>query len=892
MEAELRRQSEEEGARQAARTAWEEEQREEQDRSRVSTFADDRRQRAQHWRNQAQGHREPSLDIHSLPGEFGRRGSDAHYEASRQHQYPTTNPVFESATYTSPQQGYEGQAPAARRPSGFAATPYEEAMHSTERLNDPRLRGALSHPGQRLMNSMPRRLTPESHALQNARSMDNLRPYSPQPGPRQMYQNVPPRSAVTPAPGMYHNNTEPYPGSGFLTFPSPRPSLSESTWTEHPQSPRRPSYERMPSPRPQSSFDHPPGSPRTATLPRRPSTLYDDSEPPLTATGTNDYPSTYGTWRPRNGSPRLPESEPTLLPYAASPEQPWLGVPRRDRDMDALSIAATVSSQATVRPRRNSDEDDSGHTAKAEGWAERLRNMIEGGSGTLRPPAHAILDDDEEEATLFLSGPSLSESPQPVARATMARQSSKPNLFVDTARTVPGSDLTSDSATESESEGKARGAKSFRPPKGEPAQWHVRPDPEALYEDLDNYFPKIDLDKPIVEGQPSTPTTPAAESPRSVEATPPPPIHPSRLASPKDPDMPKPLPPPQHPARGTVAAVAAAAAFNKAENRKSIRNVANIKRRTLFRRDDDKDRDKVKEDEKPKRRSSMWGHRIQEVTPSKLVSGQLSSAIPESPLADGKPATLNWVKGELIGKGSYGRVYIALNVTTGDMMAVKQVELPSTENDRHDSRQTGMIEALRSEIALLKDLYHNNIVAYLGCETSPEYISIFLEYVPGGSIASIYRTPNQSRFDEPLIKFFTKQILEGLSYLHGRNIWHRDLKGDNILVDSAGVCKISDFGISKQATDAYDSFGAATTMKGSVYWMAPEMVHSHSHEDKTYSGKIDIWSLGCVVLEMWTGKKPWGNLEQVAVIFEVSPLSTGVSFLQRGGHERAMRVLS
>jgi mitogen-activated protein kinase kinase kinase len=77
-------------------------------------------------------------------------------------------------------------------------------------------------------------------------------------------------------------------------------------------------------------------------------------------------------------------------------------------------------------------------------------------------------------------------------------------------------------------------------------------------------------------------------------------------------------------------------------------------------------------------------------------------------------ATLTWVKGELIGKGSYGRVYIALNVTTGDVMAVKQVELPSTDRDRNDDRQSGQINALKTEIALLQDLYHPNIVAYLG----------------------------------------------------------------------------------------------------------------------------------------------------------------------------------
>lgn len=501
----------------------------------------------------------------------------------------------------------------------------------------------------------------------------------------------------------------------------------------------------------------------------------------------------------------------------------------------------------------------------------------------MRPPPQSILDDDEEEATLFITGPSrTSESPEQFSRPTLRQSSSRPNLFVNTSDVVDSGQLESltpsDSATESEGEGRVQRVKSFRPPKDEPEQWHVRPEPEALYENLDNYFPKIDLDKPIVEGQLSTPTTPA-ESPRTESAPPPPPIHPSRQPAPKE-DLPKPPPPPQHPARSTVIALQNAAGFNKSENRKSIRVMADYKRKTLLRSEEKKD-PKPKDDEKPKRRFSMWGHRIQEVTPSKLINGMLSSTVPESPSADGKPATLNWVKGELIGKGSYGRVYIAMNVTTGDMMAVKQVELPATERDRHDRRQLGMIDALKSEIALLKDLYHPNIVAYLGCETSPEYLSIFLEYVPGGTIASIYRTPGIPRFEEQLVKFFTKQILEGLAYLHGRHIWHRDLKGDNILVDSAGVCKISDFGISKQTSelyhedvtcklmpgDAYDSFGQATTMKGSVFWMAPEVVHSVN--ERTYSGKVDIWSVGCVVLEMWTGTRPWGEMEQVAVMVQV-----------------------
>jgi mitogen-activated protein kinase kinase kinase len=148
--------------------------------------------------------------------------------------------------------------------------------------------------------------------------------------------------------------------------------------------------------------------------------------------------------------------------------------------------------------------------------------------------------------------------------------------------------------------------------------------------------------------------------------------------------------------------------------------------------------------------------------------------------------------------------------------------------------------------------------------------SSFLEYVPGGTIATIYRTPNQARFEADLVKYFTEQILEGLEYLHRKHIWHRDLKGDNILVDLNGICKISDFGISKQTADAYDSFGQATNMKGSVFWMAPEVLHT-VHNDRSYSGKVDIWSLGCVVIEMWSGKRPWGDLEQIPAMMQVRP---------------------
>ncbi|WVW78254.1 hypothetical protein I302_100207 [Kwoniella bestiolae CBS 10118] len=742
--------------------------------------------------------------------------------------------------------------------------------------------------------------------------------------------------------------------TGTIPFPSPHPSSATSTnWQNRqgfntmPRTTRGPSWDDQEPPlsasRPNTvHYDRsppPPTSPQTAMGPRRPSTYYDDFSPPVTARNGGHatyHPGFSGptspniVWdRPRSGSASMPHrpvtpimdtprrvSESTAysddresqLPYnhpSNSPESAWLTANRYKRsDTDTLSVAGTVSSDATVRPSKNEDT-DSNDTARAGVWEGHIRDMIQaasqssGGNGTARPMAN-----DEDEATLWITAPKPQSTPPTLSRSDAVRPSpSKPNLIVNTAALslsdgIHSATTPSDSATESEgtNEGSISGSgvkrgKSFARPK-DPNQWNFRPEPEQLYENLDRVFPKIDLDQPIVQGTGSTPTTPAGESPSILENFQQQP--PSKLSS-----SITPAPEPSRPTSGSGGfSGMMRSKFNKLENRRSIRVVADHKRRTLQRQsrdlsslfggkkttqDDNLNNENIPDadgGDKPqnqsgnvkveRRSSKMWDHKLVEVTPSKIALGQINPPIPESPASDtnsGGGSTVNWVKGELIGKGSYGRVYIALNVTTGDMMAVKQVELPVSETDRNDKRQLGMVKALRDEIELLKDLEHRNIVAYLGYETSEEYLSIFLEYVPGGTIASIYRTPNQARFEPQLVRFFTEQILEGLAYLHSKNIWHRDLKGDNILVDAQGICKISDFGISKQTSDAYDSFGQATNMKGSVFWMAPEVIHSFS--ERTYSGKVDIWSLGCVVLEMWSGKRPWGDMEQVAAMFEL-----------------------
>ncbi|KAJ6575035.1 kinase-like domain-containing protein [Mycena capillaripes] len=227
-----------------------------------------------------------------------------------------------------------------------------------------------------------------------------------------------------------------------------------------------------------------------------------------------------------------------------------------------------------------------------------------------------------------------------------------------------------------------------------------------------------------------------------------------------------------------------------------------------------------------------------------------------------RPNLFKYVLGELIGKGSYARVYLAMNANNGELMAVKRVETPQTASDRVDSRQLEVVEALKFESETLKYLEHPNIVQYLGFEETPETLNIFLEYVPGGTIGSCLS--KHGKFNQEVTKWFTEQILAGLEYLHSTGILHRDLKGDNILVEPSGTCKISDFGISKKQ----DVQGQAhTQMKGTGFWMAPEVLDSNSK--RGYDSKVDIWSVGCVVLEMWTGVRPWAGEEIIPVMMKL-----------------------
>lgn len=269
--------------------------------------------------------------------------------------------------------------------------------------------------------------------------------------------------------------------------------------------------------------------------------------------------------------------------------------------------------------------------------------------------------------------------------------------------------------------------------------------------------------------------------------------------------------------------------------------------------------------------TKMFGAHIVQIRPKPGNRLSTLDPIPQEDVpTDDTPkrqATFKIVRGQLIGKGTYGRVYLGMNATTGEFLAVKQVEVNQKAAGQDKDRIKEMVAALDIEIDTMQHLEHPNIVQYLGCERKEFSISIYLEYIPGGSIGSCLR--KHGKFEESVVRSLTRQTLEGLAYLHQEGILHRDLKADNILLDLDGSCKISDFGISKKSDNIYGN-DVTNSMQGSVFWMAPEVVRS---QGQGYSAKVDIWSLGCVVLEMFAGKRPWSREEAIGAIFKLGSLS-------------------
>ncbi|KAL5074813.1 hypothetical protein RYX36_013797 [Vicia faba] len=220
-----------------------------------------------------------------------------------------------------------------------------------------------------------------------------------------------------------------------------------------------------------------------------------------------------------------------------------------------------------------------------------------------------------------------------------------------------------------------------------------------------------------------------------------------------------------------------------------------------------------------------------------------------------------WQKGKLIGRGSFGSVYHATNLETGASCALKEVDLFPD-----DPKSADCIKQLDQEIRILGQLNHPNIVQYYGSEEVGDRLCIYMEFVHPGSLQK-FMQEHCGALTESVVRNFTRHILSGLEYLHSNNTIHRDIKGANLLVDASGIVKLADFGVSKILTEkSYE-----LSLKGSPYWMAPELMMATMKKESNpnIAMAVDIWSLGCTIIEMLTSKPPWSEFSGHQAMFKV-----------------------
>jgi mitogen-activated protein kinase kinase kinase len=242
---------------------------------------------------------------------------------------------------------------------------------------------------------------------------------------------------------------------------------------------------------------------------------------------------------------------------------------------------------------------------------------------------------------------------------------------------------------------------------------------------------------------------------------------------------------------------------------------------------------------------------------------------------------LRWQQGQFVGGGTFGTVYVAINLDSGGLMAVKEIRL-------QDPKMIPTIVAqIRDEMGVLQVLDHPNIVQYYGIEPHRDKVYIFMEMCSGGSLAGLLEHGRIE--DETVIQVYALQMLEGLGYLHEANVVHRDIKPENILLDHNGIIKFVDFGaakvIAKQGktvvADGPGGRGRKETIQGTPMYMSPEVIKGDLHKHPNARlGAVDVWSMGCVIAEMATGQRPWANLDNdYAIMYNIaqgnSPLLPG-----------------